>query len=152
TSTTVVTQSNDLETAIGELDAAIGELDAVLGPVEDQQDILFTANVTAQTAVDSFSITGAGSPILPVAEWVKWFVTVEDVSTPTKRRSSEIDAITDGTTLDFTDFARLKLGTNITGLGITVELVGSPAQLQLLVTSSGGVDVTVKRLGFGTFN
>jgi len=60
--------------------------------------------------------------------------------------------ITNGTDIDFTDFARLKLGVgNITGLNITVALVGSPAQIQLLVTSSSGVDVTVKRLGFGTF-
>ena len=137
TSTTVVTQSNDLETAIG-------ELDTVLGPVEDQQDTIFTANVIAQTAVDSFSIA--------IAEWAKWLVSVEDVGTPTRRRSSEIDVITNGTDIDFTDFARLKLGVgNITGLNITVALVGSPAQIQLLVTSSSGVDVTVKRLGFGTF-
>lgn len=140
----VVSQSNDLE-------GAIGELDAVLDPVRDQQLILTTTNVTAQTAVDSLAVA--------VAEWAKWLVTVEEVSPGSpilgsgNRRSLEIDAITDGTNVDHNDFARLKLGSAIVGLDVTVALVGSPnATLEILVTSTPGVDVTVKRLGFGTFN
>ena len=133
----VITQSNNLE-------GAIGELDAVLDPVRDQQLILTATNVTAQTAIDSLAVINA--------EWAKWLVTIEEAASPGNRRSLEIDAITDGTNVDHNDFARLKLGTAIVGLDVTVALAGSPAFLEVLVTSTPGVDVIVKRLGFGTFN
>lgn len=117
-------------------------LDVQLFVVSEQQSIIAATNITTQTVVDSIPVASA--------EWVKWMITVEDVGNTANRRSGEVDAITDGSSVDYTDFARLKLGSSIAGLAYSVDLNGG--NIRLLVESTGGVDVTVKRLGYGTFN
>ena len=45
---------------------------------------------------------------------------------------------------------KLKFGGNIAGLDVTVDLNGG--NIRLLVTSTPGVDVTLRRMASGTFN
>lgn len=73
----------------------------------------------------------------------KWFVRCKLVSDPTRVYATEVYAVTDGTSSDFTRYATLKLGTAIPGLVVSVDLVGT--QLALKVASTGAVDVTARR-------
>jgi len=124
----VVTDGQSIAASIDALDAALGE-----SLVQNY------TNVTTITDID----------ILPVAttDVAKWIVTVELVSDPTRRYSTEIHAMNNGATptgvVDWNKFSTLKIGTNFNH-DITVVATSSNMRLQL--TASAAVNVSVKRL------
>lgn len=98
---------------------------------------------TVLTTMDSLAVTSATH--------VKWMVQVRQTGTPANMRAVEIHALTDGTTVDFTEYAVLKLGSPITGLDFSVAITGSPGVVDLTVNSTPGVDYIVKRIAYTAF-
>lgn len=187
-STEVVTQSSNLETAIGAVDAAFGtgEITNDGGNYALSDDMAWgtagTLNVT--TALDDLnegignatftssgtnitngasantSINNLNEALIPLqsqaasfsgtqaagvtttmdaltvaaASQVKWLVQTRSTSTPANRRSFEVHAINDGTLVDHTEYASLRLGAVIAGLNINVTVVaGEITSLNSLV-------------------
>ena len=150
-----VANGEDLTSSIDALDQQVqNNVDGITTNIGDIVDLeaqtatVAATGVTSQTVIDEIPLSQA--------EWVKWLVAIEEVADSGNRRFGELDVITDGVDVDYNDFGRLKLGGAINGLGYSVDLGvgGSPGvpTLRLLVESTSAVDVTVKRLGFGTFN
>ena len=129
----VVTQSGNLEAAIGELDAHA-----------DRTNHEETASgITTLTVIDSVLVDDVKA--------VRWLVHVQQGN---KVQTFEIDATHDGTAsadavdTDFTKYAKLKMNGNIVGLTVAVSLTGVAAAqtMQLTVTSSAAVEVSSSRL------
>lgn len=202
-STEIITQSSNLETAIGDLDAAAGTGEitndggnyalsddmswGVAGTLtitsaldelnEGIGNATFTSSGTNITDGDSAntSINNLNEAIIPLqqesleisgtqsatvlttmdtipvanATEVKWMVQVRETATPANRRATEIHAITDGTSVDHTEYAVLKLGNNITGIDFNVAISGT--DIILTVNSTPGVDYVVKRISYSAF-
>ena len=91
-------------------------------------------NVTSAIVVDSVT---AGS--------AKWLVRAELASDPTRVYSTEVYALGNGTSSDYTRYATLRIGTAIPGLSVTVDNLAGV--LQLKVASTGAVNVTSRRVG-----
>jgi hypothetical protein len=164
-STTNVSQSSNLQTAVGALDAAVGSraayteqnyitngqavaasldaLDVALKNVADQDLVVSATNVDASGTVTLDSI--------PVAQATqsKWLVQVRENTTPANRRGLEVHSFTDGTTADYTQYGILKLGALIAGFGLAVDVSGG--NLRLRLTANNPVDYVVKRLGYTAF-
>jgi len=150
-STTQITQSDDLETAIGDLDAALGadvttntiitntnnantNIQAIADYVEENNKEIIAVTITTITNIDTVT-----------AEVAKWIIRCEEAATPANVYMAEIMATHDGTNVDNSKYGILKLGANINGLSITVALSGG-TDLQLQVTSTAAVNVKVQRI------
>lgn len=95
---------------------------------------------TSETNVTSVQTIDAAPVGATVA---KWFVRVEDASDSTKVYATEVYALSNGVTSDFTRYATLRIGTSITGLVVSVDL--NAGQLRLRVASTAAVNVTARR-------
>lgn len=95
-----------------------------------------TSGITASTVVDSLAHA--------TYKKVSWHVEVFVTGTPANRESFIIDALTDGTNVDDTKYAKLKLGAVIAGLTSSVAISG--ANLQLSIASTPSVTVNVRRI------
>ena len=173
-STNVVTQAGSLESAVGEVDAAFGNgeitndggtnvltddmswgaagtltvtgalnqlNDAVSPLVQESLETTGAQTATVLTTIDTIAVADATQ--------VKWMVQVRTTGTPANRRAVEIHAITDGTNVDHTEYAIVKLGANIAGLDFNVAISG--ANLILTVNSTPGVDYVVQRIAYSAF-
>jgi len=150
-SITQITQNANLETVAGELDAAIG--------ADVTTDTIITggnsanANIQALSSAlegDSLEVTATSVTTLitldsVVAEMGKWIVRAEQVGTLTNVEAMEIIAVHNGTSVDVTAYAKLKLGSAITGLDFDVTLTGGNT-LNLTVMSTAAANVTSKRV------
>jgi len=147
-SATQIIQGDSLETAIGKLDSSIG-VDVTTGT------ILLAGNTVNQnlTALESYVISqvtvaattlNSAVPVTDVATGTtaKWIVRVIDTVTPTNTTAYEIFATADGTTVDFTKYGVLKLGSNISGL--TNNVTSNGTALTLSISASVNIDVTVR--------
>ena len=76
-------------------------------------------------------------------------VQVRATGTPANRRGVEIHAMTDGTSVDHSEYAILKLGSPIAGLDFNVAISG--VDIILTVNSTPGVDYVVKRISYSAF-
>jgi len=192
-STNIITQTDNLETAIGDLDAAIGDhvytndnvvtdgetttasidaLDTALGNqtytndnvVTDGEtttasiDALDTAigNITSQTntffANNVVAVAGVTMDTLALSDATeaKWIIQIRETGTPANRRSLEVHAMNDGSTLvDHTEYAELELGSDIAGLDIDVTISGT--DMLLRVTATNNIDYVVRRVAFTAF-
>jgi hypothetical protein len=133
-----------LDTAVGHSVTSVGvivstnsanqniqALGAELNKVTQQSTQL---NVTSSIIVDSVT---AGS--------AKWLVRAELVSDVSRVYSTEVYALGNGTSSDYTRYATLRIGTAIPGLSVTVD--NAAGVLQLKVASTGAVNVTARRVG-----
>lgn len=168
----VVTAGNSVFGSISELDSAIGAdvttggtilaantiqqniqaLDSAIGAdVTSSGSILSTntvnQNITAiNNTVQSLTLTTTGtdtaSDTAPVGvEMAKWLIKVEDSGNV---RAEEVFAITDGSTVDFTRYGVLKLGSAVTPFSVAVVL--DSGQIKLTVTGPTGSSVIIKRI------
>lgn len=150
-STNQITQNAALETTIGQLDLAIGldivgntivtagdstnhAIDALASFVETNNQEINASNITTLTTLDSVA-----------ADTAKWIIRAYEVGTPTNVYATEIIATHDGTNVDFAKYAILKLGSNISGLDITITLTGGNT-LNVNVVSTAAVNVMIKRI------
>lgn len=92
-----------------------------------------TVGITTATAVDSVAYA--------TYRRVQWIVEVFVTATPANREGFVIDAATDGTNVDDTKYAKLKLGANIAGLTSNVVINGANLELQIAATPSCTVNV-----------
>ncbi len=115
--------------AANSTNANVQALDTALGNISLATSV---TNVTSITTIDSVTAGAA-----------KWFVRVELVSDPDRVYATEIYALTNGTTSDFTRYATLKIGANIPGLAVTVDFSGG--ELRLRVAATGAVNVDARR-------
>lgn len=124
---TTGTYISDASTVNGNIQA----LDTAIGAVSLQT---LVSNVTSIQTIDT--VAGAVA--------AKWFVRAELASDSTSVYATEVYAITNGVTSDYTRYATLKLGAAISGLAVTVDLDGSN-NLRLRVASTAAVNVIVRR-------
>lgn len=116
--------------AANTINANISAVDVALTETTKKSTSL---NVTTSTVVDSISATV-----------VKWIVKIVDSANSANVQAFEIFGASNGLTADYTKFATLKMGSNISGLQVSVTLSG--ANLQLLVQSSATVNVIARRV------
>jgi hypothetical protein len=108
-------------------------LDAALTTVAGNLTLTTATNVTTVTTIDSVT-----------ANVVEWDVYIVNAGDATNVYAAKIFALSNGTTVDFTRFATLKLGANIAGLTFTVTVTAGVISLK--VTSTTAVDVKARRL------
>jgi len=92
--------------------------------------------ITTVTAVDSVPHADVKA--------VKWLVEVFEEATPANRKAYEVYALTNGTDVDFTEYSKLKIGSNF-NLSIDVAVSGSNMVLNITSTSAG-VTAIARRL------
>lgn len=152
-SVTQVTQSNTLEGAIGELDAAIGTdptngevilaantVNANIKAIDDH----ITLNNHKTTGTNITTVTVLDTVALASVDLIKWAIMAKDNATGLNRRGFEVLALHDGTNIDFTSYANIKLGSSISGFDFNVAING--ANIELSISSSDAVDVEIRRI------
>jgi len=97
------------------------------------QTTTFTEDNTTSTTADFIT-----------AETAKWTLRVQETGTPDNVVTEEILATHNGTSVTFTEYAILKLGSLITGLTVDVTLTGGDT-MNVIVTSTNPVDVKINR-------
>ena len=102
--------------------------------VSENSKLVSVPNVTSIQTIDSVA---AGS--------AKWLVRVENAADSTNVYATEVYAVSNGVSSDYTRYATLKMGANITGLAVTVDL--SAGSMRLRVASTAAVNVSVRRVG-----
>lgn len=165
TSTNVITDNDRHTTAISKLDAEAGYVNTFLGKtagnstpnyanenfISDGDSVVTAigkldqalADTTLQTsATNVTSVTTIDAVTANVSEWD---IFIKEVATPTRIWAGKVFAAHNGSAVDFTTFAVLKLNGNISGLSVTVTLTSGDT-LNLRVTSTSAVDVDAKRL------
>jgi hypothetical protein len=91
-------------------------------------------NVSSVQTIDSVS-----------ASAIKWLVRIEDAADASRVYSTEVYAVTNGITIDFTRYGTLKIGTSIPGLVVSVDL--DAGSLRLRVAATAAVNVSARRVG-----
>lgn len=149
---------NELNTAIGDRTftnsgvnitngdtnaVSIDNLNEAIIPLQQNSlEIAGSEAATVTTTMDTLP--------LAVATEAKWLVQVRETGTPANRRSVEVHAMNNGSTLvDHTEYAVLRLGGVIAGLNINVAISGT--DMVLTVYSTNGVDYVVKRIAYSAF-
>ena len=117
--------------AASSTNANIQALDTAVS--ENSKQVSVT-NVTSVQTIDSVT---AGS--------AKWLVRVQNAADTTNVYATEVYAVSNGVSSDYTRYATLKMGANIAGLAVTVDLSGGAMRLR--VASTAAVNVTVRRVG-----
>jgi len=132
-STTANTTTDTLQIAGGDgiTTSVVGDVVTITSDNPQTENIV--TNITTTVVVDSV-----------LAEMGKWIIRVVEVAT-SNILTEEILATHDGTNPKFTEYAILKMGSNITGLNINVTLTGGNT-LNVTVTSTPAVDVQIKRV------
>lgn len=92
--------------------------------------------ITTATAVDAVPHA--------TVKAVKWLVTAVEEATPNNRKAMEVYAVTNGTAVDDTLYARLRVGANF-NLSVNVVINGANMELQV-ASSTAGVTATVRRI------
>ena len=132
---TNITDGDDNNTSINNLNEALIPLQ------QESLEISGTQAATVLTTMDTIAVADATE--------AKWLVQVRATATPANRRAIEVHALTDGTSIDHTEYAVLKLGSAIAGFDLNVALSGT--DMILTVNSTPGVDYVVKRIGYSAF-
>jgi hypothetical protein len=114
------------------VNANVQALDTAVGTNNKQVNV---ANVTSIQTIDSV-----------VSNAAKWLVRVENAADSTNVYATEVYAVSNGVTADYTKYATLKIGANIAGLAVTADL-GSSGEIRVRVASTSAVNVSVRRVG-----
>lgn len=101
------------------------------------------AQTTSQTTVTN--VTSIQTIDAVAANAAKWLVRVEEAATPANVYATEIYAVSNGSAVDFTRYATLRLGTSIAGLVVSADL--DSGAIRVRVASTAAVNVTVRRVG-----
>lgn len=118
-------------TAAGSVNSNLQALDTAVAA--NSKEVTVT-NVTSIQTIDSVT-NGAA----------KWLVRVENVADLANVYATEVYAVSNGVIADYTRYATLKVGTNISGLTVSVDY--SAGSMRLRVASTAAVNVSVRRVG-----
>lgn len=102
----------------------------------DQMKGVQVTGITTSTAVDAVPHADVKA--------CKWLVEAFEEATPANRKALEVYALTDGTDVDDTVYAKLKIGSNF-NLDIAVAINGANMEIQAASTTAG-VTVTARRI------
>ena len=102
----------------------------------DQLKGVQVTGVTTSTAVDAVPHASVKA--------CKWLIEAFEEATPANRKALEVYALTDGTSVDDTVYARLRVGSNF-NLTVSVAINGANMELQA-ASSTAGVTVTARRI------
>ena len=139
TTTGTVDGDTDYGTFTGDLFADNQDGKALYQRIEDlleELKVLEAAGITASTPVDSV-------PVATVSA-CKWLVEATEEATPTNKKALEVYAVNNGSAVDDTVYARIRVGTNF-NLSVTVDLNGGNMRLNV-ASSTAGVSVRVRRI------
>lgn len=137
TNESVVTDGQTVTESIDALDVAVGDI------INQTEEVIGT-NISAVTPITADTLPLSG------ATQVKWMIQVRENGTPANVRALEIHALSNGTTLvDWTRYATLKLGANIAGFNVAVDINGTDLRLRL--SANNNIDYVVKRIGYAAF-
>lgn len=137
--------ANTINANIQALDTEIGAQVVSSGVILSTNSV--NANITALNAEglkQGGVTTGTASAVdtLPVGtSFAKWIIKVLD---GVNVRAEEVLAVTNGSSVDYTRYAALKIGSALTPFSAVVTLSGT--QLVLTVTGPAGSTVTIKRV------
>ena len=146
-----VTSANKVNQNLQALDTEIGAQVTSTGVILDTNSVNQNVQALAvelaeiSTEVSITNVTSIQTIDSVTAGSAKWLVRVELVSDTTRVYSTEVYALGNGVSSDFTRYATLKIGTAIPGLSVTVDNVGG--SLRLRVASTGAVNVASRRVG-----
>lgn len=110
----------------------IQALDTALTDTTKQTEVV---NVTTATLIDAVP--------LATLDVMKFFVFVEETANPANRYATELYVLCDGTNVDYTKYATLRLGSSIVGLQVSAVASGGNCSVQ--VSSTTAVNVKVRR-------
>lgn len=136
---------NTVQQNIQALDSAIGADVTTNGSIVSTNTV--NQNITAiNNTIEELSLTVTGtvtaSDTLPSGiEMAKWLVKIKDSGD--NIRAEEIFAVTDGSTVDFTRYGVLKIGSAVT---FSATVVLDSGDMKITVTGAAGSAVTIKRL------
>lgn len=133
-----------LDTAVG---ASVTSVGVILAANSANQNIqaLGDALDEATREVAVTNVTSIQTVDSVVAGSAKWLVRAALASDPTRVYATEIYAVGNGVSADFTRYATLRIGTPIPGLAVTVDF--NAGALRLRVASTGAVNVAARRVG-----
>lgn len=137
TSDNVVTDGQTITASVDALDVAVGVLN----------DLTLTSTATNVDA----SVTPVVMDSIPVTEatQVKWLVQVRQNGTPTSKRAMEVHAVTNGTAVDHSKYAVIKVGVSISGFGVNVVINGG--NIEITIAATPAIDYVVKRISYTNF-
>lgn len=98
--------------------------------------VVEVTNITTATAVDQVPVASVKA--------CKWLVSVFEEATPANIQSFEVYALNNGTLVDDTQFAKLRLGANF-NLTVSVDISGGNMRL-LVASTTAGVTATARRI------
>lgn len=119
--------------------ATVDSFNQAIGDLVDQGYTNTVTNITTITPVDNTLPTSVATEAL-------WLLQYRLASNGARRAAMEIHAVTDGTNVDFSTFARQRLGAVISG--VVVDVTINAGNWEVNVTSTSAINVTTKRLGF----
>ena len=131
--------STDNGTFAGTLLADSLTTKAALQRIEDlleELKVIETTGVTAEVSADEV-------PVATVSA-CKWLVEAFEEATPANKRAVEVYGLNNGTLVDETVYAKLKVGSNF-NLSVSVDISGGNMRLRVS-SSTAGVTVRVRRI------
>lgn len=133
-----------LDSAIG---ASVTNVGVILSTNSVNQNIQALGNELSATAQQTSvtNVTSVQTIDSVAAGAAKWLVRVELAANPADVYATEVYAVSNGSTVDFTRYGTLRLGTNIPGLVVSADL--NAGSIRLRVASTGAVNVEARRVG-----
>ena len=141
-----VLAANTVNQNIQALDSAIGAPVTTVGAVSASNTVnqnIQAVNAALLAQTNTTTGTQTATDTLPIgAEMGKWLIKI--VEGGSNVRAEEVFAVTNGSTVDFTRYAALKIGSSITPFSVNVALVSG--QVAITVTGPAGGSVVIKRV------
>ena len=141
-----VLAANTVNQNIQALDSAIGAPVTTVGAISAANTVnqnIQAVNAALLAQTNTTTGTQTATDTLPIgAEMGKWLIKI--VEGGSNVRAEEVFAVTNGSTVDFTRYAALKIGSSITPFSVNVALVSG--QVAITVTGPAGGSVVIKRI------
>lgn len=141
-----VLAANTVNQNIQALDSAIGAPVTTVGAISASNTVnqnIQAVNAALLAQTNTTTGTQTATDTLPIgAEMGKWLIKI--VEGGSNVRAEEVFAVTNGSTVDFTRYAALKIGSSITPFSVNVALVSG--QVAITVTGPAGGSVVIKRI------
>lgn len=121
-------------TTVLDTNNTVGENLDILGGLmaKDRKEINTTISSATTTTIDTVPVSN---------ECAIWDIVIFQTSTPDNRYKSTIEATFEGSSIDFTEFGILELGTGVTPVTLEAVINGANVELQATATGTGGLTV-----------
>lgn len=137
----VAENSTNLGAFTAPADFLLTATETIKSALQKVADYLFGIKVTQTTGVQASTVVD--SVAHATYKRVQWIVEVFETATPANREGFVIDALTDGTSVDDSKYAKLKLGG---GIGAAAVVAINGANMELSVSATPSCTVNVRRI------